>query len=102
MIHIFFSDINQSTEFFAQITGSTLIGYSTLNILASSHKEKALQNIAVWGNLMTLSIASLVTIVYYSKFDHNGWLIIAQHVLFGLGFAVCAIKIKWGGKWYIH
>ena len=98
MAHIFFFNVSESTDFFVRITGSTLIGYSTLNILASRHKEKSLQNIATWGNLMTLSIASLITIAYYSKLDSNGWLIVMQHIVFGVGFAICAIKIKLSNK----
>ncbi len=91
---IFFNDISVQTEFFARITGSTLIGYSVLNMLASLDKNRHMQEFAVWGNLSTLLIASVVTIAYYSEFDSFGWLIVGQHIFFGLGFVLCVFKLK--------
>jgi hypothetical protein len=91
---LFFDNVGVSTEFFCRITGSTLIGYSVLNLLASHDKNRHLLEFAVWGNLATLSVASLVTLLYFSRFDSNGWLIILQHGFFGGGFVVCALKLK--------
>lgn len=94
VIGIFFNQINSQTEFFAGIAGSTLIGYSVINILASRTKDIEIQRLAVFGNLATLTIASLICLFYYDSFDSYGWLIVGEHIFFAGGFIVCAHKLK--------
>lgn len=96
VIKVFFNSYNSDlpTEFFARITGCTLIGYSALNYLASVTTSKEIDRIAVWGNLSTLLVAAVVTILYWNKFDSYGWLIVTQHVFFAAGFIYCAYILK--------
>ncbi|HEX5797406.1 MAG TPA: hypothetical protein VFX86_03365 [Candidatus Saccharimonadales bacterium] len=91
---LLFNRVSLPAEFFIRITGSTLIGYSVLNMLASLHRNRHLQEFAVWGNLSTLMIASIITIGYYNRFDSLGWLLVTQHVFFGAGFIVCVLMLK--------
>lgn len=89
-----FSQVDVPGLFFVSITGSTLIGYSVLNMLASLHKNHGLAELAVWGNLATLLVATIITLVYYGRFDSFGWLVLAQHTVFAGGFIVCARKLQ--------
>ena len=91
---LLFEEVNSAVKFFVSITGSTLIGYSVLNILAGARKNHHLQELAVWGNLSTLLIATLVTIIYYGRFDSLGWLVLGEHIVFATGFIICAVKLK--------
>jgi len=94
VINLFFNDQTVATEFFARITGSTLVGYSTLNYLASKSNMAKLAGIAVYGNLSTLAAAAVITITYISRFDSFGWLIISQHLFFASGFVICLYKLS--------
>lgn len=91
---IFFQQINTSTEFFTRITGSTLLGYATLNIIASHYSHSEVLRGAVWGNLTTLTAATMLSILYIHQIDDFGWLLVLQHAVFTLGFVFCAYILQ--------
>jgi len=93
-ISIFFNDQTVYTQFFVRITGSTLVGYSALNNLASRSDLKEIIKIAVYGNLSTLLVATVITLFYFARFDSFGWLIVGQHLFFAFGFLICLHKLK--------
>lgn len=84
---------SDQVTFFARMVGSTLIGYGALNALAAQDGTRSVCKTAVWSNLVTLLIASVVTLTYQSVFEGFGWLIISQHILFAVGFIYCAQQI---------
>lgn len=91
---LFFNEINNASLFFISITGSTLVGYSVLNFFASFHKNNNIKELAVWGNLATLLVATVLTLIYYTRFDSFGWLILLQHTVFASGFTTCIYLYK--------
>lgn len=94
IIGIFFSQDLSSSEFFVRMLGSTLVGYATLNVMAARDGSSSVSKLAVWSNLVTLLIASVVTLAYKDNFDNFGWLIIAQHILFATGFLYLARELS--------
>lgn len=93
VVGLFFNMSGVETSFFARMVGSTLIGYATLNALAAYNSTYLVCKIAVWSNLVTLLIASIITLNYQKMFDGFGWLVISQHIIFALGFMYCARQL---------
>jgi hypothetical protein len=91
---IFFSGLNDDTLFFVTICGSTLLGYSALNWFTAQLNQRETYEIAAWGNLVTLVIATLLSIRAIPDFDQNIWLLTVQHALFATGFFVTLHKLK--------
>lgn len=91
---LFFISPGVDTSFFAQMVGSTLIGYAALNALAVYDASKRVCEVAVWSNLVTLSIASIITFTYRNSFDGFGLLVIGQHIVFTIGFIYCAWQLR--------
>lgn len=94
LLHIFFSTYYPGTDFFVRMLGSTLVGYAGLNAVAARKGTRESMETAVWGNLITLTIATFVSIRYTHLFSHYAWLMIGQHVVFVSGFAYCAWLLK--------
>ncbi len=88
---LFFDDIGRESLFFLRICGSTLIGYAALNWLTARANQVTIYQIAGWSNVVTLSIASILSVL--AEFDHNVWLLAMQHVVFALGFVYCLVKL---------
>lgn len=84
--------------FFVRMVGSTLIGYASLNLIATIDGTERLCRAAVWSNLVTLVIASIISIKYVNTFDEFGWLIISQHIFFVIGFLYCARQLGFEQK----
>lgn len=95
LLHIFFSTYYPGTDFFVRMLGSTLVGYAGLNAVAARKGTRESMETAVWGNLITLTIATFVSIRYAHLFSHYAWLMIGQHVVFVSGFAYCAWLLKY-------
>lgn len=78
-------------DFFVRFIGSALMGYAALNMLTAQTKDREAQTIALWANVVTLVIATGLSI--YGVVTHMvtqfGWLLITEHVLFVAGFAFC-------------
>lgn len=94
MVDLFFASSMSNSEFFVRMLGSTLIGYASLNALASYRAVRHSVDVAIWANLITLLIASLISINYADLFDNLAWLMISQHLAFATGFVICAYKLK--------
>jgi len=94
MVELFFSSGMSDSEFFVRMLGSTLFGYASLNALASYRPVRHSVNVAIWANLITLLIASLISLTYADLFDNLAWLMISQHLVFAAGFFVCVYKLK--------
>ncbi len=83
-------------DFFVRFIGSALLGYSTLNWLASASNDLKTYRIALDANLVTLSIATILSIVGVASgtIENLGWLLIAEHVVFMACFAWARLTIK--------
>lgn len=75
-------------DFFIRFIGSALIGYAILNALAADTKQRHTQNIALWSNFTTLSIATGLSVfgVLSHAVTQLGWLLIGEHLVFVTGF----------------
>lgn len=92
---LFFNNPPNSTLFFTQIIGSTLLGYAALNGITSLYTDNVIVfKIASWSNLVTLCIASVLCTIYTSRVDTNAWLLIVQHLVFTAGFVACVVLLK--------
>jgi Na+-driven multidrug efflux pump len=82
------------SDIFLRFLGSTLIGYTYLNIYTSIDEHLETARPTLIGNFSTLSIAFLVSLI--GVLDHSlkstGWLIVLLHLSFGSGFAWFAYK----------
>lgn len=78
-------------DFFVRFIGSALMGYAALNFLTAQTKDRVAQKIALWANLVTLVIATGLSLygVASNMITQRGWLIITEHVVFVAGFALC-------------
>lgn len=78
-------------DFFVRFIGSALVGYSVLNTLAAETKNYYAQEIALWANFVTLSIATILSIygVASGQITAMASLLIGQHIVFTTGFATC-------------
>ncbi len=74
--------------FFVRFIGSALLGYSTLNWLASNSRDMKTYRIALDANLVTLSIATVLSIIGVASgaVERLGWLLIGEHVAFTVLF----------------
>ncbi len=83
-------------DFFVRFIGSALLGYSTLNWLASGSNDLKTYRIALDANLVTLSTATTLSIVGVASgtIENLGWLLIVQHVVFTACFAWARLTIK--------
>lgn len=91
---IFFDDLSTQAAFFARICGSTLVGYAALNWFSARANDIQVYRIAAWGNLVTLLIAAVISIIAASEFDYNRWLLAVQHTVFASGFTLVLHKLK--------
>lgn len=78
-------------DFFVRFIGSALVGYSVLNTLAAETKDYYAQEIALIANLVTLSIATCLSIygVVSGQITSMTGLLIGEHIVFTVGFAIC-------------
>ncbi len=83
-------------SFFVRFIGSALLGYSTLNWLASKSRDFKTYRIAVDANLVTLNIATILSIIGVASgaIGQLGWLLILEHALFTLLFVWARYTIK--------
>lgn len=83
-------------DFFIRFIGSALLGYSTLNWLASRSDDLTTYRIALDANLMTLSIATALSSigVITGVVEQFGWLLIGEHVIFTLLFIWARVTIR--------
>lgn len=91
---IFFDDLDEKALFFARVCGSTLIGYATLNWYAARATEIETLRIAAWSNLMTLLIATILSLLTIMQFDQNRWLLALQYTVFAAGFITVIYKLR--------
>lgn len=92
---IFFDEQVPASIFFIQMTGSTLVGYGVLNWLAARRENSGrAEKVAVWSNLTTLTIATIVSAFLFNAFSYYKWLIVLQHAIFAAGFAYCAFLLS--------
>lgn len=87
---LFFDNGDSSVNFFVRMLGSTLVGYGALCFLAVRSEKIEAYKVAVWANLSTLLIATVVSLAYYNIYTGYGWLVICQHLVFTCGFLYCA------------
>lgn len=80
-----------SGDFFVRFIGSALIGYAALNFMTAQSKNAEAQRLALWSNLITLSIATILSIygVISGQIQAMQALLIIEHVIFTAGFAAC-------------
>jgi len=76
-------------DFFIRFIGSALLGFSTLNFLASKSGDIRVYQIALDANLVTLSVATALSIVgtINGSVQSYQWLLIGEHVMFVSLFA---------------
>ncbi len=91
---LFFNHAGNESLFFLRVCGSTLIGYATLNWLTAHANQVEIYRIAAWSNLVTLSIASILSLMTIRGFDSHVWLLVVQHLVFALGFGYCLVRLK--------
>lgn len=85
-----------TSVFFLQMLGSTLMGYTALNLWAAYTHTYAAMRLAVMANMITLTIAIVIILVNLNSVQKNQWLLISEHVLFTLGFWVAWFKLEHG------
>ena len=75
-------------DFFIRFIGSALLGYSTLNFLASSSNDMTTYRIALDANLVALSIATILSLigVVIGVVENLGWLLVGEHLAFAVLF----------------
>ena len=83
-------------DFFIRFIGSALLGYSTLNWLASRSEDLKTYRIALDANLVTLTIATILSSVgvVTGVVEQLGWLLIGEHVIFTLLFIWARLTIR--------
>jgi len=83
-------------DFFVRFIGSALLGYSTLNLLASNSNDMKTYRIALDANLATLSVATALSIIGVAsgQVERLGWLLIGEHVVFTLLFIWARFTIR--------
>lgn len=96
---LFFNANTDSVGFFVRMLGSTLIGYGVLCFLAVKSNTRDAYKVAVWANLSTLLIATVISLSYSGKYTGYEWLVIGQHLIFTAGFLYCANELS---DQYIH
>jgi fluoride ion exporter CrcB/FEX len=81
---------------FVRFIGAALIGFSVLNWLYSSFADWKIQAPAIYGNLASLTIASLLDIValVQNRVESLGWGLLILHLAFGLAFLKCVFIIQ--------
>jgi hypothetical protein len=94
IVELFFASPQIDGTFFARLVGSTLVGYATLNALAARDGSHDTCSITVWSNLVTLLIASIISLRFRQAFDGQAWLIVGQHLVFASGFTYCAWELR--------
>jgi tetrahydromethanopterin S-methyltransferase subunit C len=94
ILHLFIPGSNEG--FFIRFIGSALIGYSTLNFLASNANHIKIYKIALDANLVTLCIATILSIVgvMSGAIATYGWLLVLEHSVFTGLFAAARVVTK--------
>ncbi len=81
---------------FMRLLGAALIGFGVTNWIYS--KSKSLEAVlpAIYGNLVSLSLATFVDIIdlTVNMLNRASWLILGLHVVFASAFTYCIILIK--------
>ena len=83
-------------DHFAVYLGTALIGFSVTNWLYSNmHDAKAVLP-AVYGNIISLTIGSLIDIgsLWSGDLGRNLWLVLTVHLAFLVAFVFSALKIR--------
>jgi hypothetical protein len=93
IVGLFFTRPLTDSLFFARMLGSTLIGYAVVNFLAGRTTMRPIHEVAVWGNMATLLLASIISVFNQPHFDKHATLIIGQHLAFLAGFSYCAVLL---------
>ncbi len=91
---LFFDQLDPPSIFFVRILGSTLIGFAILNYITSHHNDGLLYRAAAYANAATLTVATIICVVYLDQIDHRGWILVAQHALFAIGFYDCIYMLE--------
>lgn len=81
---------------FVRFLGSSLIGYSFLNLYASMYNRLELVKANLVGNFATLFIAFVLSIVglVAGSLNKYGTLIMVLHAIFGAGFGYYLYKLN--------
>lgn len=94
IVDLFFNNSDSPINFFVRMLGSTLVGYGTLCFLAIRSKSIEVYKVAVWSNLSTLIVATVVSFIYLNDYAGYWWLVIGQHLIFTGGFLCCAWELS--------
>lgn len=94
--NFFVSHPSHGGDIFIRFLGSTLFGYACLNWFTAEHDDKQAMRSTFIANLTTLTIAFFISLfaVIYGALNAKGWLIVAMHLTFALGFATYILQIK--------
>jgi hypothetical protein len=86
---VFLTQRAAGSNIFIQFLGSSLVGYTLINWYSSHVDDKALLHATITGNLGTLTIAAVLSVVGLANhaLRPSGVLILLLHVGFGCGFA---------------
>lgn len=76
--------------------GTALIGFGVTNWLYSNFANLTATLPAIYGNLMSLSLAILVDVVglITGSLSNTTWLILGLHIIFLVAFMKCVLLIK--------
>lgn len=91
---LLFGSTGPTSVFFLQMLGSTLMGYTALNIWAAYTNTYSAMRLAVMANMITLTIAVIVILINLETIEQNKWVLVSEHILFTLGFWVAWLKLE--------
>ncbi len=96
IVNLFIDKPLDNGSIFIRFLGSSLIGYSFLNLYASMYDRLALVKANLVGNFATLAVAFLVSVlgVISGALNKRGILIVLLHLIFGAGFGYYLYKLK--------
>lgn len=98
--NLFFTATDHHADIFIRFLGSSLIGYTYLNWHTALQDDPAQSRSTLIGNFSTLLIAFVISLVGVlgGTLKASGWLIVAIHFVFGIGFFIQLALGRSGGN----
>jgi hypothetical protein len=90
-----FTHGQETSSYFVRFIGAALIGYSVTNWIYSQSEQIVNMLPATYGNLTSLSLATLVDLagLWFGPLNSLAWLIFGLHVTFTIAFMRCVFII---------
>lgn len=96
IVAYFNNDQYPNTVHFVRFLGTALTGFGVLNWMGSAIEDAEAALPGMYGNLTSLVLASLIDVIglTYRILNPRGWLILALHLVFVVGFSYFAWGIR--------